>query len=118
MRPGIYDFTVQRGGSGEVSIRLATMDEEGVRTPMDLTGSAFVLSVIWPSGALRKASADGGLTVDLASSQVSWRPPPAEARLIPEGRIARYELEQREAGGGQRILLSGYMIGEGGLNDD
>ncbi len=118
MRPGIHDFTVHRGGTGEIAIRLSTVDPTGVRTPIDLTGSSFVLSVVWHGGALRKASVDGGLTVQPATAEVAWRPPPSEARLIPEGRIARYEWEQRDASGRQQILLVGFMIGEGGLNDD
>ncbi len=56
--------------------------------------------------------------MDAASAQVAWRPAPAEARLIPEGRIARYEWERRDASGRQGILLTGFLIGEGGLNDD
>ncbi|HEX2552056.1 MAG TPA: hypothetical protein VHL98_00040 [Microvirga sp.] len=118
MRPGIHDFTVQRGGSGEIAIRLKSEDGAGVRTPLDLTGSSFVLSVAWPGGALRRASDDAGLDVDLAAAAVAWRPAPAETRLIPEGRIARYEWERRDADGHQQILLAGFVVGEGGLNDD
>lgn len=118
MKPGLHDFTVQRGGSGEVAIRLKTLDEDGVRTPLDLTGSSFVLSVAWPGGSLRRSSEGGEITVDVATGEVAWRPSPAEARLIPEGRIARYEWERRDASGRQAILLTGFMVGEGGLNDD
>ncbi len=118
MRPGLYDFTVQRGGTGEVAVRLKTLADDGTRTPMDLEGSSFVLNVAWPGGALRKGSDDGGLAVDHVNAEVAWRPPPAETRLVPEGRIARYEWEHREPGGRQRVFLTGFMIGEGGLNDD
>lgn len=118
MKPGLHDFTVQRGGSGEIAIRLRTLDEDGVRTPLDLTGNSFVLSVAWPGGSLRRASDDDGLNLDVATGEVAWRPSPAEARLVPEGRIARYEWERRDASGRQAILLTGFMIGEGGLNDD
>jgi hypothetical protein len=118
MRPGLHDFTVQRGGSGDLTIRLRSADDAGVRTPLDLTGNSFVLSVAWPGGSLRRTSDDGGLSVDAASAQVAWRPAPAEARLIPEGRIARYEWERRDASRRQGILLTGFLIGEGGLNDD
>jgi hypothetical protein len=118
MKPGLHDFAVQRGGSGEIAIRLLTADDSGVRTPLDLTGSSFVLNVVWPEGGLRKASGDAGLSVDIATAEIAWRPSPAESRLVPEGRIARYEWERRDASGRQAILLTGFMIGEGGLNDD
>lgn len=118
MKPGIHDFTVQRGGTGEIAIRLVTLGDEGDRTPMDLAGSSFVLSIAWPGGALRRASDDGGLTVELATAEVAWRPPPADTRLVPEGRIARYEWERRDGAGRQQVVLTGFIVGEGGLNDD
>ena len=118
MRPGTYDFTVRRGGSTPLAIRLKTEDANGIRTPLDFAGSTFVLTVVWPEGSLRKSSADAGLTLDPANGEIVWRPLPAETRLIPEGRIARYEWERRLPGGRQSIVLAGHLIGQGGINDD
>ncbi len=118
MKPGTYDFTVRRGGSTPLAIRLKTEDANGVRTPLDLAGSTFVLTVVWPEGSLRKSSADGGLTLDPANGEIVWQPVPAETRLIPEGRIAQYEWERRLPGGRQSIVLAGHLIGQGGINDD
>ena len=76
MKPGLHDFTVQRGGSGDLTIRLRSADDAGVRTPLDLTGNSFVLSVAWPGGSLRRTSDDGGLSVDARARRSPGGPRP------------------------------------------
>lgn len=87
----------------------------------DLSGSEIVFRAVDGKGTelfrltsvsdseieITDASA-GEFTLSLSSSQT---------RLIPQGRVAQYELERRLAGT-QEPLLSGFFIAEGGINDD
>jgi len=117
MKLGQYDFAVVRGNNSPVAFRFSTSGESG-QTPLDLSGSELVLTIVSRQCRLRRSSADGGLLVDGPAGLVTWQPTPEDTRAIPEGRLSRYELEWRQSGGLQLTLLTGAITGVGGINDD
>ncbi|SHF06088.1 hypothetical protein SAMN02745157_1543 [Kaistia soli DSM 19436] len=72
---------------------------------------------IW-SGAELLIVADGGgsLIVDTVARKFIWSRTLAESRMIPFGRIAQYEIEDRD--GGETTIFYGAVNGLGGLNLD
>ncbi|MEZ0252621.1 MAG: hypothetical protein ACAH20_16940 [Methylobacteriaceae bacterium] len=111
----IIDFTVRRGNNNPAMI-WALQDEEG--EPFPVEGRSLVLTIVWRDGSLTKESvANDGLSVDAATSQVTWTPTIGESRSIPPGRRARYELECR-TGAEQVTIAAGSVTGAGGLNSD
>ena len=85
----------------------------------DLSGSVFKLRVSWPGGVdINKSSdVDPDLTVDLTTSILSWNYGTATSRLLPLGRIARYELE-RWINATQQSLVTGRFVVSPGANPD
>lgn len=109
----IIDFTVRRGNNNPAMI-WALQDVDQEQFPVD--GRVFVLTIAWRGDSMsRRSDAGEGLSVDPATSQVTWTPTIAESRSIPLGRRARYELECR-TGDEQVTIAAGSVTGAGGLN--
>lgn len=84
----------------------------------DLTGSTFKLRIYWPGETLNvDSNADPALAIDIPTSIVSWSYTTAQSRLLPLGRIARYELE-RWIAATQQSVISGYVAVSPGANPD
>lgn len=92
-------------------------EDPDVLFPLD--GSVFKLTVTWaPSGTIVKASdVDPELVIDFEQSVLTWNYTAAQARALPLGRIARYELE-RWIGTTQQSLISGRISVSKGANPD
>lgn len=114
--PTISDIDVWMGNTLSVVFQL---DQDADGTPLPLTGSTFVFRVI-SGGAeiLRKASPSAELSVPTPSNgKVLLELSPADTRLLPLGRIARYELERRVSTE-ETTMATGFLNVRGGLNDD
>jgi hypothetical protein len=73
----------------------------------DLTGSILYLKI--DNLPVKVTGIDADLTIDIDTTRLIWRPPIADTRALPYGRIARWGVERRIAGG-QGRLGSGYII--------
>lgn len=71
-------------------------------------GGRLVLCADTPAGSLIR---------DAEAGTLSWIPNPAQSRLVPEGRVARYEIEQRRLGA-ETTIFFGTLTGIGGANFD
>ncbi|WP_293862511.1 hypothetical protein [uncultured Alsobacter sp.] len=114
--PARSDLDVWKGNTFARTFRLTTDDT----TPLDLTGSVFVFRVV-DSGAeiIRyESGTDDELAVPTpANGEVNLLMPVAGTRTLPEGSVARYELERR-IGLEQTTLLYGLLVVTGWANDD
>jgi hypothetical protein len=112
---GATDFMIWRGNSYAMARWQFLQDAE---TPLDLTGSEMVMRATWSGGSVRLTTASAAnLVMDAEEGTLTWTPSITESRSIPEGRVAKYEIERR-IGGEQRTLVQGYFVGVGGVNDD
>ena len=113
--PVVVDFDLWRG-SNLPPVIWGLENEDG--TPFPVAGSEFVLTIRWAGGSIRKSTAaSDGFALDAATSELAWSPTLAETRLVPLGRLSRYEVERR-IGGHQDPLITGSITGKGGNNDD
>lgn len=79
-------------------------------------GAAFFLAVE-ASGRMLFARDTPSGSLLLAGDALRWSPSLAESRAIPQGRVARYEIEQR-IGDVETTLFFGDVTGLGGVNAD
>lgn len=114
--PGHYDLPIWRG---------TTEPSFVVQIKIDGAGSEWRLRVaVRGKPALALSTEDGSLvaeavTIDGAAwTRITWPRTLEQSRIFPLGRLASYELEQVEPGGGQGLWLEGGIEGLGGLNDD
>lgn len=86
--------------------------------PADYTlgSTEFALTIYAGDELLLSAGIGSGLYFDLAARSVIWDRSVADSRLIPLGRIARYELE--DMGFGEQTVFHGSVVGLGGDNID
>lgn len=79
--------------------------------------SASVALTVWAGREqLLSALSGGGLVVDAPARRYLWDITVEQSRLIPLGKIAQYEIEDRS--GIETTILFGWTIGQGGANDD
>lgn len=72
---------------------------------------------VWRGAELLFSAEDGGgLIVDAGARRFLWDRTVAQSRLIPPGREARYEIEDKN--GGETTIFAGTVNGLGGLNLD
>lgn len=72
---------------------------------------------VWVGGELLFSAQDGGgLVIDTGGRRFLWDRTLEQSRAIPLGRLARYEIEDRN--GGETTIFCGVMVGLGGLNLD
>jgi hypothetical protein len=110
-----HNFDIKQGNTDELTVAFAQDDE--VETPLDLTGSEIVFFAQYSSEAIRKSSADGDISIDVASGTVRIPITLEDSRLFPVSAYVRYEIERR-MGGGQETLLEGNLRVQSGINDD
>ncbi|HWJ72605.1 MAG TPA: hypothetical protein VNX29_05490 [Kaistia sp.] len=80
-------------------------------------GTADCQLTVWVGDEELFSAVNGdGLTIDPYGRQFIWERTLDQSRVIPLGRIARYELEDRA--GGEATLFYGAVVGLGGLNLD
>lgn len=111
-----YDFTLRRGDSARFGMRFLTLAEGGDRLPLDLSGSALVLTIRWPDGELICQSGgedSAGMFIEPLQGTIICSLTPEQTSRIPQGRIAAYGLVRDVAGGERRTLLAGAVIGQG-----
>jgi predicted pyridoxine 5'-phosphate oxidase superfamily flavin-nucleotide-binding protein len=110
-----YDLSIWRGNNPPIAWRFRNADQ----TLFDVSGSRFVMDISIRSVSRFRKDTDvnDNFVVDAAASTLTWAITVAESRLIPEGRIADYEIE-RWIGNEQLTLISGKLIGLGGKNFD
>lgn len=85
----------------------------------DLTGSTLYLTIYKGRTVLVDINTDDDpeLVMDASDATLTWTPPIATTRILPLGRIAKYEVERR-IGNSQGRLVAGSIIVEEGRNDD
>ena len=111
----LVDIIIRRGNNAP-AVAWKFEAEDGSLLPV--AGRKFVLTVKWSGGLLRKdTSTADGFSLDAATSTAIWSPSLSESRMIPLGRVSRYEIELRE-GDLQLSIVAGSVTGVGGLNDD
>ena len=109
--PGTYDFTINRGSTEPLVIRLR---DQTTGNLLDLTGADVTLDIDWCGLSIRKSISAGGLTWDAVTCNIAWAPSAAESLSIPEGRLASYVYAVSFAGGPiAEPYLEGFMIGRG-----
>ncbi len=92
---------------------------------LDLTDSVLYLTIYKGATVLVDINSDDDtdqLAVDLANGILTWTPPLATTRLLPVGRIARYEVERRTGSGSGarqgRTIKGSVVVSEGKNPDD
>lgn len=109
-----HDLAMRRGNNPPVTWRFKGADGSA----FDLTGSVMVLAIVWSGGSIEKFSdGDDGLAHDDDGGVLTFAPTLAETRLLPVGRVARYEIERR-IDGTQVTLVEGWVEVEDGLPGD
>lgn len=107
--PGQYNLDVWKGNTLSVTFGFKTDDT----TPLDLTGSTLDFRAIWAGGEIRK-----NLTVATpANGEAVLALTVEETRELPDGAIAKYEIERR-IGGAQTTLVYGTIVATGWANAD
>lgn len=108
--PGQANIEVWKGNTLSRTFRFK-VDET---TPLDLTGSTLVFRALWSGGnEIRKnltvaTPVNGEAVLDLSV---------VETRSLPNGAVAKYEIERR-MGGAQTTLLYGTLVATEWVNDD
>jgi hypothetical protein len=108
MKAAAYDWHVWRGNSESLPI---TAKRNGVPDASLLQGSTFVMRIVSAQG-VQLFRLDGAV----AGAVMTFALTPAQAALVPSGRVARYEVERR-SGDIQETWLYGFVVGLGGDND-
>ncbi|WP_424363609.1 hypothetical protein [Methylocystis parvus] len=112
-----YDIEIVAGNSKTIPI---TFYEDAAKVnPLDLTGSTIIFRAVWDGGSLSKSSPSSGITIsDPTTGAISIALTVANSRALPEGKVAKYEIERR-IGGAETTLLLGYLnVVNWGANDD
>jgi hypothetical protein len=111
-----YDIPIKRGNSFRRTFRFLGQDEQ----PVPLTGEEVVFLATWSKGgSLRKTTADGGMAMpNPASGEFELFLTKQEARGLPVGARAWYEMEHRKAGGDEETYFEGFLVVGEGRNDD
>lgn len=115
-QPPTYDFPVWKGNTTDLLVRFRLIDE----TPVDLSASTIVFRAAWGSAGEIRLVSGTDVAVDMsaaAEGTIKVTLSAAQTRDLPKGRIAKYELERREAGV-QTTLLYGYLDVTQWVNDD
>ena len=106
------DIALTRGNTA--TVRFAVWADDDKTQPADLSGASLHFRAAWNGGQMLRASPAeiiiSGNHGDMALSA-------ADTRALPCGRIARYELELREAGR-ETTIKRGYLVVAGGINTD
>ena len=84
--------------------------------PQGYAGSIDCQLTVWVGATLLLTASGGRLVADAGGRRTLWDLTSADSRMIPLGRIARYEIEERH--GGERTIWAGTVIGLGGDNLD
>ena len=85
--------------------------------PDNYPGTADCQLSVWiGTDLLMLVESGAGLVIDRFERRFVWERTAAQSHLIPLGRIARYELEDRV--GGETTIFYGTVVGLGGLNLD
>lgn len=113
--PTKYDIDVWRGNTLSRTFRLKNADG----SLLDLTGSEFVFRAISGTAELiRKETPSAEISVPTPENgEVLLALAPADTRLLPDGKTARYELERRISAT-QTTILYGYLNVASWANDD
>lgn len=107
--PGQYNLAVWKGNTLSVTFGFKTDDT----TPLDLTGSTLEFRALWNGGEIRQdltiaTPSNGQAVLDLTVVQT---------RQIPNGAIAKYEIERRISGA-QTTLVYGTLVASEWVNAD
>lgn len=87
------------------------------RWPAGYVASLDCQLTIWIGETLLLSAMTGGaLIADSVERRFLWARTLQQSRLIPFGRVANYELEDK--GDGERTIFAGLVNGRGGLNLD
>ncbi|MCX5514251.1 hypothetical protein C3941_24020 [Kaistia algarum] len=82
------------------------------------SGASYSLTVAAGGQILfSRETPSGSLGLDTEAKELRWTPTLAESRLVPAGRVATYEIEQR-VGDIETTLVFGSITGLGGGNSD
>lgn len=115
--PAKYDIVTWTGTDFSESYEAQNDD----LTAFDLTGSELVFRALDASGTeLFRFSSEDATELeitDASAGEYTFSLTGAQTRLVPLGRVAKYEIERR-VGTSQESFMAGFLIGEGGANDD
>jgi hypothetical protein len=120
MSPDIYDHEIQQGNDNPLIVRISTPNG------FDGSGSEWILTARFKGGSLVRRLSFGELSISIAphpttgltATTITWGCPPEDSRVLPIGRLTKYELERQVPSGEQRTYLEGYMIVRRGNNVD
>jgi hypothetical protein len=113
--PASYDLPLWRGNNPQQVFRFR--DAEGLFV---LTDERFILTVTYRGALILKkdtATSGSSFAIDTDASTLTWSPTVDETRMLPLGRVAKWELEKWKDGV-QVTLLAGALIVSGGDNVD
>ena len=112
--PGETNLSVRKGNTFQTTFRFKV----GADTALDLTGSTLVFRAAWSGGEIRKTGPSSDFAIPTPTNgEATLTLTVAETRTIPNGAIAKYEIERR-VGSEQTTLLFGMMVVSEWINDD
>jgi len=112
-KPANYDLYVGRGNNVPFFFRFVANDG----SVMLITEMTFDVAIVWSTGAIRKSSAAGSVSIDPSNNICGFQITLAESRLLPCDEPVTWELEMRNQGI-QRIVMTGNVIAFGGQTVD
>lgn len=114
-KPPNYSFHIQRGAPQAIIFRIKDM--EGVYRVFD---SSLKFQVAYRQGLINK-TVGAGITLSTYASvpnaEVTIQLTEAESRLLSEGGLNHYEIEEN-LGSYPRPVLEGRLVASGGFNTD
>lgn len=113
--PAKKTIPVWKGNTLTLPLRFRT----SATTFLDLTGSELVFRASWPGGTpIRYATPSAAFTInDAVGGRATLTLSVADTRSIPQGDVARYEIERR-IDGRQETLMFGTLNASEWVNDD
>ena len=117
----IYSITLWRGATGtkanDAGFVFDWLDNDNQPVDTDGVEVIFVARDAARNIVLRKTSTDGGVLID--GNRITVPFTVEETRnTTPNVSQIRYEIEYRPDDGVERPILTGFLILEGGINDD
>ena len=103
------------GNTAPIAFKVVRL-ENGVRSPVDITGCSISLKLFTPTGtALQKTDFDASVTISGPEGLFSWVPTPADALVLPKRGVMTWRLSLTFPSGDGRNLTGKFLHSIGGL---